>query len=102
AGRQSALFAVDADVLVVGANEEAVVYAANENSHFLESLRGMASIKALAIGDRRQGIWNNHLVDRVGAELRVAKIDLIFAVVSSFLFGLDRIVIIFFGARAVM
>jgi ATP-binding cassette subfamily B protein RaxB len=84
------------------ANEEAIVYAANENSHFLETLRGMASIKALTIGDRRQGIWNNYLVDRVGAELRVGKIDLIFTIISNLLFGLDRIVIIFFGARAVM
>jgi ATP-binding cassette subfamily B protein RaxB len=84
------------------ANEEAIVYAANENSHFLESLRGMASIKALTIGDRRQGIWNNYLVDRVGAELRIGKIDLIFTILSTLLFGLDRIVIIFFGARAVM
>lgn len=84
------------------ANEEAIVYAASETSHFLESLRGMASIKALAIGDRRQGIWNNYLVDRVGAELRVGKIDLIFTIASTFLFGLDRIIIIFFGARAVL
>jgi ATP-binding cassette, subfamily B, bacterial CvaB/MchF/RaxB len=84
------------------ANQEAVVYAANENSHFLESLRGIASIKALAIGDRRQGIWNNYLVDRVGAELRVAKIDLIFTIAAPVLFGLDRVVIIFFGARAVI
>jgi ATP-binding cassette subfamily B protein RaxB len=84
------------------ANEEAVVYAASENSHFLESLRGMASLKALGIGDRRQGIWNNYLVDRVGAEVRVAKIDLIFSVAAPVLFGLDRVVIIFFGARAVI
>jgi ATP-binding cassette subfamily B protein RaxB len=84
------------------ANEEAIVYAASESSHFLESLRGMASIKALAIGDRRQGIWNNYLVDRVGAELRVGKIDLIFTIASTLLFGLDRIVVIFFGARAVI
>jgi len=84
------------------ANEEAIVYAASESSHFFESLRGMASIKALAIGDRRQGTWNNYLVDRVGAELRVSKIDLIFTIFSTFLFGLDRIVVIFFGARAVM
>jgi ATP-binding cassette subfamily B protein RaxB len=62
----------------------------------------MASIKALAIGDRRQGIWNNYLVDRVGAELRVAKIDMIFTIASTLLFGLDRIIIIFFGARAVL
>jgi ATP-binding cassette, subfamily B, bacterial CvaB/MchF/RaxB len=84
------------------ANEEAVVYAASESSHFLESLRGMASIKALAIGDRRQGIWNNYLIDRVGSELRVGKIDLIFTTFSILLFGLDRIVVIYFGARAVM
>src|SRR3984893_8348259 len=84
------------------ANEEAVVYTAYENSHFLESLRGMASIKALAIGDWRQGTWNNYLVDRVGAELRVSKIDMIFTITSTFLFGLDRILIIFFGARAVI
>ena len=84
------------------ANEEAVVYAASENSHFLESLRGMASIKALAIGERRQGIWSNYLVERVGAELRVAKIDLVFTIANNLLFGLDRIIIIFFGARAVI
>jgi ATP-binding cassette, subfamily B, bacterial CvaB/MchF/RaxB len=84
------------------ANEEAIVYSASENSHFLESLRGMASIKALAIGDRRQAIWNNYLVDRVAAELRVSKIDMIFTIVSTFLFGLDRLIIIFFGARAVI
>jgi ATP-binding cassette, subfamily B, bacterial CvaB/MchF/RaxB len=84
------------------ANQESVVYAASESSHFLESLRGMASIKALAIGDRRQGIWSNYLVDRVGADLRVSKIDMIFTISSTFLFGLDRVVIIFFGARAVL
>jgi ATP-binding cassette, subfamily B, bacterial CvaB/MchF/RaxB len=84
------------------ANEEAVIYAASESSHFFESLRGVASIKAMGIADRRQGIWNNYLVDRVGAELRVGKIDLIFTTFSNFLFGLDRTVIIFFGAHAVM
>jgi ATP-binding cassette, subfamily B, bacterial CvaB/MchF/RaxB len=84
------------------ANEEAIVYAAQENSHFIESLRGMPSIKALTIGERRQGIWNNYLAERVGAELRMNKIDLAFMTASTFLFGLDRILIIFFGARAVM
>jgi ATP-binding cassette subfamily B protein RaxB len=84
------------------ANEEAVIYAAYENSHFLESLRGMASIKALAIGDHRQAVWNNYLTDRVGAELRVGKIDMIFTIASTLLFGFDRVVIIFFGVQAVL
>jgi ATP-binding cassette, subfamily B, bacterial CvaB/MchF/RaxB len=84
------------------ANEEAIVYAAQENSHFLETLRGMASIKALAIGETRQSAWNNYLIDRTAAELRVNKIDVMFTTASTFLFGLDRILIIFFGARLVI
>src|SRR5207248_9051132 len=34
--------------------------------------------------------------------LRVGKIDMIFTIASTFLFGLDRILIIFFGARSVI
>jgi ATP-binding cassette, subfamily B, bacterial CvaB/MchF/RaxB len=84
------------------ANEEAIVYAAQEQSHFIETLRGMSSIKALVIGDYRQAYWNNYLVDEVSADLRVQKLDLVFKTASILLFGLDRILIIFFGARAVM
>jgi ATP-binding cassette, subfamily B, bacterial CvaB/MchF/RaxB len=84
------------------ANEEAIVYAARENTHFFETLRGMPSIKALVIGDRRQAAWNNYLVDHVGAELRVQKLDLVFKTINTLLFGLDRIVIIYLGAWSVM
>ena len=84
------------------ANEEAIVYAARENTHFFETLRGMPSIKALVIGDRRQAAWNNYLVDHVGADLRVQKLDLVFKTINTLLFGLDRIVIIYLGARSVM
>ncbi len=37
-----------------------------------------------------------------GAELRVNKIDMSFTIASTFLFGLDRVLIIFFGPRAVL
>ncbi len=84
------------------ANEEAIVTAARENTHFIETLRGMPSVKALVIGDRRQASWSNYLVDEISAGLRVQKLDLVFRMVNTMLFGLDRIVIIFFGARAVM
>ena len=84
------------------ANEEAIVTAALENTHFIETLRGMPSIKALVIGERRQASWNNYLVDEISAGLRLQRLDLVFGTVNAVLFGLDRIVIIFFGARAVM
>lgn len=84
------------------ANEEAIIYAARENTHFIETLRGMPSIKALVIGHRRQAAWNNYLVDHVGAELRIQKLDLVFRAVNTLLFGLDRIVIVYFGAQSVL
>jgi ATP-binding cassette, subfamily B, bacterial CvaB/MchF/RaxB len=84
------------------ANYEALVAGARENTHFIETLRGMPSVKALVIGDRRQASWNNYLVDEISANLRVQKLDLIFKTTNTLLFGLDRILIIFLGARAVM
>jgi ATP-binding cassette subfamily B protein RaxB len=84
------------------ANEESIVSAARENSHFIESLRGMPSIKALGIGDRRQATWNNYLVDRISAELRVQRVDAAFVSASTLLFGLDRVLVIFLGATAVI
>ncbi len=83
------------------ANQEAVVFAAQENSHFIETLRGMPSIKSLGIERRRQGLWANYLSERVSADVRVARIDLVFTTLSTGLFGIDRILIIVIGAHAV-
>jgi ATP-binding cassette, subfamily B, bacterial CvaB/MchF/RaxB len=84
------------------ANMDAIVSGARENTHFIETLRGMPSVKALVIGERRQASWNNYLVDEVSAGLRVQKLDLVFKTANTLLFGLDRILIIFFGARSVL
>lgn len=84
------------------ANEHAIVNTARENSHFIETLRGMPSIKALVIGERRKATWINYLVDRVSADTRVQKLDLAFSTTNTLLSGLDRGLIIFFGAEAIM
>lgn len=83
-------------------SEEAIVHGARETSHFMESVRGIASVKALNLEARRRGIWINHLVDRVNAELRVEKLDACFAAAGTGLFGLDRILAMLFGARAIL
>ena len=51
------------------------------------ALRGMPSIKALVIGDRRQSTWNNYLADKVGADLHVQRLDLVFKTANTVLFG---------------
>ncbi|MHC1550632.1 peptidase domain-containing ABC transporter [Phyllobacterium sp. K27] len=85
-----------------GLSEEAIVYSAQESSHFMESVRGIASLKVLNLEERRRSVWINHLVDRINAELRVQKFDIVFQTASRLLFGADRIFIVYFGARAVL
>jgi ATP-binding cassette subfamily B protein RaxB len=84
------------------ANEDAIVNAARENSHFIESLRGIPSIKALGIGDQRQTSWGHYLSERINAELRVQRVDAAFGAASSLFFGLDRILILYLGVVAVL
>ena len=83
-------------------SEEAIVYAANEHSHFMESVRGISSLKVLNLEERRRGVWINHLIDRVNAELRVGKFDALFSAAGSALFGLDRVLLIYLGGRAIL
>ncbi len=84
------------------ANQDAIITAARESSHFIETLRGIPSIKALVMGERRQAIWTNYLADQISAETRVQKLDLAFSTTNTLLSGLDRTLIIFFGAHAIM
>jgi ATP-binding cassette subfamily B protein RaxB len=85
-----------------GLSEEAIVYSAQENSHFMESVRGMASLKVLNLEERRRGVWINHLVDRINANLRLQKFDTVFQSASRLLFGIDRILIIYFGTHWIL
>lgn len=81
---------------------EAIVRTAQENSHFMETARGIASLKVLNLEERRRVTWINYLVDRVNAELRVQKFETSFKAASTALFGIDRILVIFLGIRAIL
>nr|WP_255434970.1 peptidase domain-containing ABC transporter [Paracoccus sp. MC1862] len=83
-------------------SEEAILHAAQETTHFMESVRGIGSVKAMNIEGRRRGTWINHLIDRVNAELRVQKMDAAFVAASSGLFGFDRILVMTLCARAIL
>lgn len=83
-------------------SEEAIVHAAQESSHFMESVRGIGSVKVLNLQSRRQGTWINHLVERLNAELRVQKFDAWFQMGASSIFGIDRLLIIWFGVMAII
>lgn len=84
------------------ATEEQIVHAARQQSHFLESVRGVKAIKLFQRHDERRASWLALLVDQVNAELRTQKLQLFYRVLNGLLFGTENILIIWLGARLVL
>ena len=84
------------------ATEEAIIFDANRASHFLESLRGVQSIKLFNRQEDRQARFMNMVVDSMNAHIATRKLDLAFSVMHKLLFGLERIAMVWVGALLVM
>lgn len=84
------------------ATEEALVFEGRQASHFLESLRGVQAIKLFNAQADRGSRFASLVVDTMNAELATRKLDLLFGVLHRLLFGLERVVVIGFGALLVL
>ncbi len=84
------------------ATEEQIVHTAKQQSHFLETLRGVKTIKLFNRQSERRSGWLTLLVGQVNAGLRVQKLQLLYQQLNGLLFGLEGLVIIWLGARLVM
>lgn len=84
------------------ATEEQIVHAARQESHLLETVRGVKAIKLFQRQDTRQMSWLSLVVEQINAELRTAKLVLFYKLLNGLLFGVENILIIWLGARLVM
>ncbi len=84
------------------ATEEAIVFDAKKSSHFLESLRGVQSIKLFNRQEDRQAQFMNRVVDAMNAHIATRKLDLVFSVTHKLVFGLERIAVVWVGALLVL
>ncbi|MES2101652.1 MAG: peptidase domain-containing ABC transporter, partial [Pseudomonadota bacterium] len=84
------------------ATEESIIFEAKRSSHFLESLRGVQSIKLFNRQEDRQARFMNLVVDAMNANIATRKLDLMFSVGHKLVFGIERIAIVWVGALLVM
>ena len=84
------------------AQEEQIVKGARAGSHFMESLYGIGTLKALGITARRAQFWLNLTIDTTNATIRLTKLDLLFGGVNTFISTLDQVVILWLGASMVI
>ncbi len=83
-------------------NEETIVTKAKENSNFMETVRGIQSIKIFGKESQRQVVWQNRFADSINTGIRKAKMGIWFSSSNSLLFGIENILVIFLAARLVM
>ena len=82
--------------------EESIAARAKENSHFMESVRVIQTIKIFHRESDRQHQWQNHLADAMNKDIRIARWNLGYQTAKGLLFGVENIVVIYLAADAVM
>jgi ATP-binding cassette, subfamily B, bacterial CvaB/MchF/RaxB len=78
--------------------EQQLVAAAKQQTHLLESLRGMQSLKVAGHESQRRSTYDNLMSDTVDQEVKLARMGLGFNCASQLVFGIERIAVIWIGA----
>jgi ATP-binding cassette subfamily B protein RaxB len=84
------------------ASAEAIVWAARRDSHFLETLRGIRTVKLFNGQEERRAHWLNLLVETVNRQLTSDKLKLLFRTANSLLLGVLAILVVWLGAQQVL
>jgi ATP-binding cassette subfamily B protein RaxB len=84
------------------ATEEHIVQASRQQSHFLETVRGVQSIKLFGRQEERRSRWLNLVVDAMNRDVAVQKLSLGFRSANGLVFGAERVVVVWAGALLVL
>ena len=84
------------------ATEEEIVQDAKQQSHFLETIRGIKAVKLFRRQDERRSSWLTLVADQMNASVRTQRLDIGFQAASGLLSGLVGIAIIWLGAKQVL
>ena len=82
--------------------EESIITSAKENSVFMETIRGIQSLKLFGQQNERLNLWQNRHAESVNKGYRLAKWGIGAGTANQLLFGIEGIVILYLGALAVM
>ena len=84
------------------ANEEAILAKAEENTHFMETVRGMLSVKVGAREADRVRAWQPKFVRVVNAYGEVGRLKIAQNAARNLLFGIELVVVIYLGAGMIL
>lgn len=84
------------------ATEEHIVRYAKQQSHFLETVRGMQCIKLFGREESRTLTWQNLTVAQFNASVRTQRLRIVYQALNGALFGVENVITIWLGALLVL
>lgn len=82
--------------------EKIIVSSAAENSHFIETVRSIQGIKLANIESKRMLNWQKLFSTTIDYNIGHERLNIYFAVLSKFVFGLENIIILYVAALSIM
>ncbi len=83
-------------------SQESITNHALCETSFMETARGMQTVKLLQKENERQSQWHNRLADAMNSDIRVAKMGIGFDAANRLLFGVENILVVYFAAHSVI
>jgi ATP-binding cassette subfamily B protein RaxB len=83
-------------------SEEVIVNQAKEQSNFMETVRGIQTIKLFGREVQRQSVWHNKYADSLNSGIRVGHLNIGYEAVNKLIFGVENVLVIYFAALLVM
>ncbi|HEZ7126957.1 TPA: peptidase domain-containing ABC transporter [Neisseria meningitidis] len=84
------------------ATQENIVHAAKQSSYFMETIRGIQTVKLFDKNAQRHAAWLNLFIDTINTGLMTQKLSALFGFTNGLLFGIANILIVYFGAVSVL
>ena len=81
---------------------ERLVQGAKEQSHFIESIRAIQTVKQFDQEVHRHGSWLNKLTASLNADIRIGKWQMRNSLAKQFVSGAENLLVIYFGAAMAM
>ncbi|WP_159991645.1 peptidase domain-containing ABC transporter [Pelistega ratti] len=82
-------------------NEEQIIKQAKVSSHFMESLYGITTLK-LGLNKKREEYWMSLNADTFNTSIRIAKFDMMFSGIYTFIETFEQILVLGLGALLVI
>ncbi|CAM3697124.1 peptidase domain-containing ABC transporter [Rahnella bruchi] len=83
-------------------SEEQIVKGARAGSHFMETLYGISTLKALGLSKARANFWLNLNIDNANATVRKTKFEMMFTGGNTLIATLDQVALLWLGASQVI